>query len=803
LSLAKTVRNLVVLLALVGGAAGAVAYAYLRRSLPPRRGTLRLAGLNASVEVIRDHWGVPHVFAESIRDALFAQGYVQAQDRLWQMELGRRLVSGRLTEIFGPETLEADRLMRRVGLHRAAQAEVSRASSDGLSYLEAYAAGVNAFLETVGRRLPPEFLILRFRPAPWTAADSLAIGKYVAWMLSGNWDTEIVRSWVVERLGPEVAAQVEPLYPAGLPMILPPGTESAGLGLSILDELRKVEELAGVHGGASNNWVIDGSRSTTGKPLLANDPHLPLQMPSIWYELHLNGGALNAAGVALPGVPGVVIGHNERIAWGITAAMADGDDLFLERINPDNPRQYEYKGVWVDGDLIREEIQVRGQAQPVVEEVLVTRHGPIIGPAIPGETRALAMRTTAAEPRDQAQAIMGLNLADNWEGFREAMRQWPAPPLNFIYADVEGNIGYQMAGLVPQRAKGYGLVPSPGWTGEYDWTGFIPFDEMPFAANPERHYVVTANNQVVDNEYPHFLSAEYIDGYRAQRIAQLLEAKEKHSTDDFRAIQSDVYSIPARELAGHMLALHPADEDAQRALNFVRVWDGRLAADSVAATIVEAFYLNLLRRTLSEKLGPLTDHFLGKEVHPAIPDASYFVRCTSWLLRLVQEQPARWFPGRAWREVMEQSLTDAIAELRSQLGDDMSRWTWGRIHYAPFEHVMGRVRALRPVFNRGPMPVGGDMNTIANACYLGTRPWAVYSYAASYRQIIDLSDLNRSLAILPGGQSGHPASRHYADMIGPWARGDYHPLPFDRAEVERHAEGRLTLAPAHLEGSVL
>jgi len=571
----------------------------------------------------------------------------------------------------------------------------------------------------------------------------------------------------------------------------------------VLDELRKVEELAGTRGGGSNNWVIDGSRSTTGKPLLANDPHLPLQMPNIWYEVHLKGGDLNVAGVALPGVPGVVIGHNERIAWGITATMADGDDLYLERINPDSPRRYEYKGVWVDGDLLREEIVVRGRAERVVEEVLVTRHGPVISPAVPGETRALALRTTASEPSQQAQAIIALNLAGDWQAFRDALRLWPAPSLNFVYADVEGNIGYQMAGLVPQRAKGYGLVPSPGWTGEYDWTGFIPFEELPFAANPDRHYVVTANNQVVDNDYPYFLSGEYIDGYRAQRIAQLLEAKEKHSTEDFRAIQSDVYSIPARELADHMLALQPANEDAQRALNFVRVWDGRLAADSVAATIVEAFYLSLLRRTLGEKLGPLTDYFLGKEVHPAIPDASYFTRCTSWLLRLVREQPAGWFAGRAWSEVTEQSLADAVGELRRQLGDDMSRWTWGRIHYAPFEHVLGRVQALRPIFNRGPVPVGGDMNTIANACYLGARPWGAYSYVASYRQIIDLSDFNRSLAIVPGGQSGHPASRHYADMIGPWARGEYHPLPFDRAEVERHTEGRLTLTPAQLGGSVL
>ncbi len=795
MSLAKSLRNLLVLLAVVGGGAGALAYTYLRRSVPSRRGTLRLGGLNATVEVIRDRWGVPHVFAQDLRDALFAQGFVHAQDRLWHMELARRLASGQLAEIFGPEALEADRLLRRVGLLRAAQAELSQTTPEGRAHLEAYAAGVNAFLQTVSGRLPPEFLILRFRPRPWTTADSMAISKLTGWSLSGNWDTEIVRSWVVERLGPEVAALVEPLYPAGLPVIVPPGAESRGLGLPVLDELREVEEFAGTRGGGSNNWVIDGTRSTTGKPLLANDPHLALQMPSIWYSMHLKGGDLNVTGVSLPGVPGVVIGHNERIAWGITAAMADGDDLFLERLNPDNPRQYEYKGEWVDGELLREEILVRGR-EPVVEEVLVGRHGPIISPAVPGETRALAMRTTVAEASQAIQAVAALNLASDWQAFREALRLWPSPSLNFVYADVDGNIGYQMAGLVPVRARGHGLVPSPGWTGEFEWTGFVPFDELPSTANPDSHYVVTANNKIVEDDYPHFLSGEYIDGYRAQRIVDLLAAKETHSTDDFRAIQADLYSIPGRELAEHMLALQPSSEDARRALNFLRVWDGRLAADSVAATVVEAFFLDLLRRTLGEKLGPLADYFLSKEVHPAIPDGGYFMRSTSWLLRLLREQPADWFPGQTWHEVMEQSLADAVADLRRQLGDDMSRWTWGRIHYAPFEHVLGRVRALRPIFNRGPVPIGGDMNTVANACYLGARPWGVYSFVASFRQIIDLSDFNRSIAIIAGGQSGHPASRHYADMIGPWSRGEYHPMLFDRAEVERHAEGRLTLTPA-------
>ena len=795
MAIGRAVRYLVLGLALGAAVGGAVVYSLLRRSVPSSKGSVRLKGLDSPVEVIRDRWGVPHIYAGSVRDALFAQGYVHAQDRLWHIELARRAASGSLAEVFGSVALDADRLLRRVGLRRAAETEVEQLAEAVSENLDAYAVGVNAFIEGNRNRLPPEFLILRFRPELWTPVDSLAIGKFVGWSLSGNWDTEIVRSWIVERLGPEEAARMEPGYPLGAPLIVPPGAECRGLGAPLLEELRKVQEVVGARGGGSNNWAVDGHKSVTGKPLLANDPHLPLQMPCIWYEVHLNGGGLNVTGASLPGVPGVVIGHNDRIAWGITNTMTDGDDLFVERINPANPRQYDYGGKWVDGDLVREEIRVRGRREPVEEEVLVTGHGPIISPSIPGEDRALALRTIVAEPSQQAHALLLLGRAGSWEGFREALRQWPAPAQNFVYADVEGNIGYQMAGLVPIRAKGQGLVPSPGWTGEYDWKGFIPFDELPSVLNPPTHYVATANNKIVDDDYPYFLSAEYMDGYRAQRIVEMLEAREKHSLEDFRSIQGDIYSIPGRELVQYLLSLEPASADAKRAFNFLRVWDCQLSPDSVAATIVEAFFLQMLRNTVAAKLGPLTDYFVGKEVHPAVPDSFYLYRSASWLLALMKEAPADWFAGRSWREVMEQSLEEAVAALRRSLGEDMSRWTWGRVHYAPFEHVLGRVRALRRVFNRGPVPVGGDTNTVAQASYVGSRPYAVSSFAVSYRQIIDLSDFNRSVAILPGGQSGHPASPHYGDMIDAWRRLEYHPLPFDRGEIERQAVGKLMLMP--------
>ena len=796
MAIGRAVRYLVLGLALGAAVGGAAVYSLLRRSVPCSKGSVRLKGLDSAVEVIRDRWGLPHIYAGSLRDAIFAQGYVHAQDRLWHIELARRAASGSLAEVFGSVALDADRLLRRVGLRRAAEAEVEQLAETMGENLDAYAAGVNAFIDGNRNRLPPEFLILRFRPEPWTVVDSLAIGKFIGWSLSGNWDTEIVRSWIVERLGPEEAARMEPGYPVGAPLIVPPGGECRGLGAPLLEELRKVQDLVGAGGGGSNNWVVDGDKSVTGKPLLANDPHLPLQMPSVWYEVHLNGGGLNVIGASLPGVPGVIIGHNDRIAWGITNTMTDGDDLFVEQINPANPRQYDYKGKWVDGDLVREEIRVRGRREPVVEEVLVTRHGPIISPSIPGESRALALRTVVAEPGQQVQSLLLLGRAGSWEGFREALRQWPAPAQNFVYADVEGNIGYQMAGLVPLRAKGQGLVPSPGWTGEYDWKGFIPFDELPSVLNPSTHYVATANNKIVDDDYPYFLGAEYMEGYRVQRIIELLEAREKHSLEDFRSIQGDIYSIPGSELAQHLLSLKPANGDAKRALNFLRVWDCQLSPDSVAATIVEVFFLQMLRNTVAAKLGPLTNYFVGKELHPAVPDGGYLYRSASWLLGLMKEAPADWFAGRSWREVIEQSLEEAVAALSRSLGEDMSRWTWGRVHYAPFEHVLGRVRALRPLFNRGPVPMGGDMNTVAQASYIGSRPYAVSSFAVSYRQIIDLSDFDRSVAILPGGQSGHPASPHYSDMIDAWRRLEYHPLLFDREQIERQAAGKLTLMPA-------
>lgn len=782
-------------LALMGTAAAVVAsgvrYYRARNSRLALRRRQRLPGLRDRAEVLRDRWGVPHIYAQGLWDLFFLNGYVQAQDRLWQMDFHRRLASGTLAEVLGPGALSMDRLSRRLGFPRVSQEDWARLEGEEREALEAFAAGVNAYLER--GYLPLEFRILRYRPQPWRPEDSLAIARFMAWGFSGNWDMEILRSWTVQRFGPETMAELEPGYPQGKPLVVPPGAEARGPGPDLLEDYRQAAAPA-VGPGLSNNWAVSGAKSVSGRPLLANDPHLVLGLPSLWYEVHLEGPGLRVAGVGMAGVPGIIIGHNQRIAWGVTAAMVDQDDLYVERLDPQDPARYEYQGRWEEAQVLREEFRVRGQAEPVVEEVVVTRHGPVIGPCIPGEQRPLALRTVAREPANLPRALLGLMRARNWQEFREALAHWATSPLNFLYADVDGNIGYQLAGWIPRRAQGHGVVPVPGWTDEYEWQGFVPFEELPSAFNPPTNWLATANNKIVDDDYPHFLSAQYVDSPRMERIVQLLTAKEKLSIDDFRAMQQDVYSIPGRELARHILSLPPKDIWRQRAHSFLRVWDGNLAADSVAATIVEAFFSHLVRRALEEKVGAWAEFFLGRSVHPLRVGGLFFVDAASWLLRKMETRPD-WFQGKEWREAMEEALDSALSELRRLLGDDMSRWQWGRLHRLTLIHPLGQVKALAPLFNRGPIPLGGDANTVSQAAFVPHRGYGVTTFAVSWRQIIDLSDFNRSLAVLPGGQSGSPLSRHYSDQVRPWASGEYHPMLWDRQQVEQHLELRLVLDP--------
>ena len=805
-------RILLILLAviLILGLAGfGVGYTTVRRAWPQTSGTLQVPGLQAPVTVIRDRWGVPHIYAANFRDLLFAQGYVHAQDRFWQMEFWRRLSFGRLAEVLGRSALPTDRFVRTVGWHRAAAQDWEAADPETRAALEAYAEGVNAYISTHKGRLGLEFTLLgltgkTFDPEPWTPVHSIAWGKVMAWDLGGNMTHELVRAGIIARLGTGAVSDLMPAPPPDRPVIVPHPLTQATLQ-SIPEAVFTTHFLGEGDGLGSNNWVVAGSRAETGRPLLANDPHLGLQMPSIWYEIGLHcdlkgpGCPFNVVGASFAGVPGVVIGHNDRIAWGVTNVNPDVQDLFIEKINPENPNQYEYQGRWEDMQIIREEIRVAGEEEPVVVFARITRHGPIINDIVGGEEedwsygwQPLALSWTALQPGTLTRSILLLNRAQNWEDFREALSYWDVPSQNFIYADVDGNIGYQMPGRVPIRGKGDGSVPVPGWTGEYDWVGYIPFDDLPRAFNPPEGYIVTANNAVVGPDYPYLLTVDWSDrtALRAQRIVELIEQLTPISLDDMKAIQGDNLSVWTREVLPYVTALSTDDPRLKEALDLLRAWDGQSTRDSAAAALFESFRLHLAARTFQDDLGDSLLRQAKSHVLYALES-------------MVKDPQSPWFDDRRTPktetrdEILLLALKDAVAELTERLGPNMGKWRWGDLHTATFRNqALGQsgIAWIERIFNRGPVAVDGTAGTVNNTGYNLNAPYDARS-GPSYRQIVDAGYWSGSVSMHTTGQSGHPFHRHYDDMIDPWRNLQYHPMLWSRTEVEAQAEGILLLVP--------
>jgi penicillin amidase len=500
----------------------------LRKPQPRYKGKLRAKGLSAPVEILRDRWGVPHIYAKTTEDVLFAQGFVHAQERLWQMDFNRRLVAGRLSEILGPVAVPLDRWMRTLTMRRVAESEVDLLDNESRQCLEAYAAGVNACIEH--EPLPLEFRLLNYQPEPWIPADSLAWVKMMCWTLCVNWETEILRARLIAKLGAEAVASLEPEVASQWVRVIPPGVDYSCIGSEALQRAAQSRQFTGPaarQGIGSNNWVLSGSRTTTGKPILANDMHLGMGAPAIWFENHLSGGNLHVSGISFPGLPFIISGHNEHLAWGFTNGFPDVQDLYMEHVRrtPKGGAEYEFRGDWLEAEVKREEIKVKG-AEPVVEEVVITRHGPIINSLIEGEEMEspLALRWTALDKGDTLHVIIDMNRAASCEAFRDALRGWTCPTQNIVYADRQGNIGYSFPGNIPIRAKGNGMLPAPGWTGEYEWLGYIPYEELPHLFNPSPGYIASANNRVVDNGYPHWVSPDFCTSSRATRIVEMIEA---------------------------------------------------------------------------------------------------------------------------------------------------------------------------------------------------------------------------------------------------------------------------------------
>ncbi len=813
--MSTTVRVLLIVLIValvVGLLATAGGLFTVRRSWPRVDGRVRVDGLDAEVTVIRDDWGVPHIYAANSHDLFFAQGYVHAQDRFWQMEFWRRAGSGRLAEILGPSALSSDRAIRTFGWHRTAARELDTVDDETLEILEAYAEGVNAYLDSHRGRLGLEFTVLglngvSYDPEPWTTLNTLTWAKMMAWTLSGNMNAELMRAGLAARLGVEAVDELVPPYSYERPVIV----NEAALQAVPFETLQATRLLGVGEGIGSNNWVIGGERTETGMPLLANDPHLGIQMPSIWYEIGLHCepvGAdcpFNVVGSSFASSPGVIIGHNDHIAWGVTNLGPDVQDLFIEHVNPENPNQYEVNGRWLDMGIVREEIVVAGQDEPVVVNVRSTRHGPIINDIVGGEEenwsygwQPLALSWTALQPGTLIRSVVLLDQATNWEEFREALSYWDVPSQNFVYADVEGNIGYQAPGRIPIRASGDGTMPVPGWTDDYEWVDYIPFEELPSTFNPDDGYVVTANNAVVGPEYPYLLTMDWASGYRAQRIVDMIEADDSITIQDIQAMHGDSSPLWAEDVLPAVLPLPASGAGLERAdeerlaegLDLLRSWDGRAVRDSAGAALFEAFRLYLIDMTFGDELGDQLLRQARGSLMTALPD-------------LLEAEDSPWFDNvdtptvETQDEIIYRALLAAIDELSETLGRDTSRWEWGDLHTATFENeTLGRsgVSLIENLFNRGPFVVDGTIDTVNNTAYGATNPYDVTSLP-SYRQIIDVQDFNRSLSMHTTGQSGHAYHRHYDDMIDPWRNIEYHPMWWQRVDVEANAEGTLILRP--------
>jgi penicillin G amidase len=762
------------------------------RPLPQTDGTIQVAGLSAPVTVTRDKGGVAHISAQTEADLFFAQGFVTAQDRLWQMDFNRRVGSGRLSEVLGEASIKEDRFLRTIGLRRAAEIELAKVAPADLQILEYYAKGVNAYIENRKDNLPIEFTLLGYKPEPWTPLDSLTWGKVMSYDLGSNYSREILRASLIEKFGAEQAQFMLPFGPnAGSPLIVPTGVSYKGMEEAL--NLVKIHEGIGALTGdltsrGSNNWVVAGQKSSTGKPILANDPHLRVSNPAVWYQVALTGGGWNVAGVTFPGVPGVVAGHNERIAWGVTNVEGDTQDLYMEKINPANPNQYEFQGQWQDMTVKQEELKIKGKPSETLT-VRITRHGPILNnvvESIQQNPQQMAVRWVALEDAPLVSAVFRYNRARNWQEFREALRGFSTPAQNFVYADVDGNIGYQIPGYWPKRAQNHtGLVPVPGWTGEYEWQGYVPFEDLPSVYNPAAGYVATANNRPVAPNSKVYFGEEFDPGYRAARIVQLLEEKPQLSMDDMRRIQTDVYSIPGKEVAGYFANLPNPEPKIAEAVKRLKEWDGRLTADSVGGAIYKASYLQMLEGMFKERLGGSYENYSNERFH------------LLFFLRLLKD-PTNPFWGQGGRDTaLKTALGKGVDYLNANIGSNVADWQWGRLHFMDFKHNPlgdGVPGFLKFLVNQKSVPTGGDGTTVAAAGHQFFRPFAQRS-GAVYRGIYSLQNWDDSCIMVTPGQSAQNFSSFWGDSIDKWVGGTYNRLPFSPAAVDANKSRVLTLKP--------
>ena len=786
------------------------AYVFLRhlitKSYPVTNGTINVVGLYESVDIFRDEYGVPHISARDEHDLMYAVGYVHAQDRLWQMDLGRRVGQGRLSELLDTATVKFDKLFRTLGFAALAESLEKHLHPTSRRLLEDYTEGVNEFITTHQGKYPVEFDMLNYEPEPWTVQHSLIIARLMGWELNFAWWVDLTYAEIETLVPPEKFLEIFLSYPEVL-------STNASQHLvncnpddlhRFLAEVRSYRDYfnMGPFSAGSNAWVIDSSKSVSGKPILANDPHLLVSLPAKWYEMHLSAPGWNVAGVSIPGVPLVVIGHNDSLAWGFTNAMLDDADFYIEEEDSLKPNYYRFKNEYLHMQTHDEVIHI-GSSDSVVITVRSTHHGPIINDVHPMSEHShaasvhrhppISMQWTGFDISDEILGFYRIDRATNKIEFEEGIKQLTVPSQCMVYADVRGNIGWWMAGRVPVRGKHAGNLLLNGSTGEDEWRGYLLFDKLPKIFNPKSGVIVSANQKFIDQTYPYYLSTLWEPLSRYNRINDLLSL-EKITVQDFQQFQQDVVSYYCRDLTDQILHVFSTDivieSSVNAALVYLRNWNYRCTPNDIASTIVNTFFVKLIYNIYEDELGiEVLNDFLYSLAVP--------YRVTSQLLQM---ENSRWFDNirtdtiETKEMIVRKSFIQAVDELNASLGNEMKTWQWGKVHQVIFEHPFGKRKPLDKVFNVGPFPVGGGEQTVNKGAFKLTDPFRLFA-APSMRQIVDMAEPAQAYSVITLGQSGQPMHKHYDDQVSLWLNGGYRRTTIGWDEINKQNWEHLILKP--------
>lgn len=751
--------------------------AYIGKSKPQIEGEINVGILDDGVTVTRDEQGVPHIQAKSDADLYRAQGFVQAQDRMFQMDLARRQASGRLAEVVGEAAVPTDKFFRTFSLREAAKASWEGYGSDAKQVLEWYAEGVNAYMEQASENgeLSFEFKLLGYEPEQWSEVDSLTIGKFMAYDLGGHWSSLAIRHWALGNFPEDKARELFITYPENKPAILEVNMKNQVQVAGKFNPDVLPHEFNG-----SNNWVVSGDKTKSGMPLLADDPHLGLSTPSIWYQMQLESPEQNVSGVIFAGIPGIILGHNEEIAWGVTNVGPDVQDLYIEKPNPTNPTEFQYDGKWEKAKVRNEPIKVKNE-ETVDFEVVVTRHGPIISNVMFDKEEPSAqfsMQWTALEPTLELQAVLNMNKASNWEEFETALEDFHAPAQNFVFAAKDGTIAYKANGRIPIRKQGDAQLPVPGDSSEYGWEGYVPYDELPKAINPDKGFIATANNQVIDDSYPYHITDLWAQAYRYERISEVLSSRDDFTKEDMMALQMDQHNLQAREFLTNMIESVESKDSAgqyKEAIDILKTWNQVDEVNSAAPLLfhkwIQQLPITLFKDQMPEDVyemlagkGSITDQMMRD---------GYAGKEGAW----VSEQ-------KGIDEWVYQSFVDSVESIEETFGDDVNAWKWGDYHQLTFKHPLAGVSPVFEYFlNPKPVPIGGSNITVQAAAFAED---GSVTHGASWRFVADLADLSSAHHIVGPGQSGHLKSDWFHNQVDDWAKGNYHETTITEDIKEPH-----------------